>query len=53
MEIWKQIPGFSRYIISNEGNIKCLKYYNKDVIREIKQHNDNDGYKWKYKEKEN
>lgn len=45
MQIWKKIPGFDDYIISNEGKIKSLNYRNKGIIKEIKQHNDKDGYK--------
>lgn len=27
-EIWKEIPGFSRYMVSNTGKLKSMNYKN-------------------------
>ena len=41
-EIWKKVPGFSKYKISNMGNIKSYHKYSEGYI--MSQSDDKDGY---------
>lgn len=35
-EIWKEIPGFSRYMVSNTGKLKSMNYKNGKREKELK-----------------
>jgi hypothetical protein len=44
MEIWKPVPGFSRYEVSSLGQIRSMSYQNMKIIKELKPAPDNYGY---------
>lgn len=44
MEIWKTIPGFSGYEVSNLGNIRSLNYKRTKTIKKLKPGKSPDGY---------
>ena len=44
MEIWKDIPGFSRYQASNNGNLRSVNYKNSGKTKNLKPCKSKDGY---------
>lgn len=44
MEIWKQIPNFSRYEASNTGKLRSTNYKNSGKTKELKPAIGRDGY---------
>ena len=44
-EIWKQIPNFDgRYEASSLGNVRCLNYRYRNIVKNLKMKKDKDGY---------
>lgn len=44
IEIWRNIPGFSRYQASNNGNLRSMNYKNSGKIKSLKPAKSKDGY---------
>ena len=44
IEVWKDLPDFDIYQVSNLGNVRSLNYRNKKQIKKLKTYINNSGY---------
>lgn len=45
IEVWKDVPGYEGYQVSNQGNVRSLRYRGKNCIHLLSPGTDKKGYK--------